>query len=54
MRKNKAERRSCNDHRSYASMSRDADIIANFERGCTYAAFALIATLAVIFIMAVA
>ena len=37
----KKTRRSCNYHRAYMSTSRDMDIVAEFERGCTYAAWAL-------------
>ena len=41
MTRNRAERRSCNYHRSYASISRDADIVANFERVSLRAALLL-------------
>ena len=51
MRKNKAARSSGNYSRAYASISRDADIIANFERGCTYAAWALAVMAAIVAFM---
>ena len=47
----KKTRRSCNYHRAYMSTSRDMDIVANFERGCTYAAWALSIMAAVIALM---
>ena len=41
MRKNKAARSSGNYSRAYASISRDADILANFETGTWWAAIML-------------
>lgn len=37
MTRKRAERRRCNYNRSYASISRDADIIAEFERASFWA-----------------
>ena len=47
----KATRRSCNYHRANLSVCRDVDIVANFERGCTYAAWALAVMAAIVAFM---